>query len=88
MSGCSSMSNSPNYFTDYDWANLQKPFIRDARMEGPPQVQNCGIIAISTPTSYEGNGKKYSSIELTDLREGKASTIQPRTSVPRGAIQR
>lgn len=35
----------------------------------PPLVQNCGIVAISSPTRYVCNGKVYTSFQLAKLRE-------------------
>ncbi len=85
LCGCSNASQ----VVGYDFNNLAKPFFRDAKMEGPPRVENCGIIAISTPSNFECNGKKYTTIELADIRQGKGSvppTIQP--VVPRSGFQR
>jgi len=85
LCGCT----NANQITGYDFNNLQKPFFRDATMEGPPRVQNCGIIAISTPTGYECNGKKYTSVQLADIREGKALPPPPKfhPAVPRSGFQ-
>jgi hypothetical protein len=79
-----------NQVVGYDFNNLQKPFFRDAQMEGPPRVQNCGIIAISTPTTFECNGKKYTTVELADIRQGKTlpPPLKVKSSVPRSEIQR
>ncbi|HUY17950.1 MAG TPA: hypothetical protein VMV15_01880 [Candidatus Binataceae bacterium] len=86
LCGCSSSAQ----FAGYDFSNLQKPFIRDARMEGPPRVENCGLIAISTNSQFECNGKKYTTVELADIREGKELPAPPKSkpSVPRSGFQK
>lgn len=35
----------------------------------PPLVQNCAIVAISSPTKYACNGKVYTSFQLAKLRQ-------------------
>jgi hypothetical protein len=87
LGGCSSAAQPINP----TWADLSKPFFRDAKMDGPPRVENCGIIAISTPSTFECNGKKYTTLELADIREGKTPPpllSSPQPSTPRGLIQR
>jgi hypothetical protein len=37
----------------------------------PPIVQNCGIVAIGSPTKYACDGKVYTSFELARLRENR-----------------
>lgn len=83
--GCS----SANGVTNYDFGDLKKPFFRDAQMEGPPRVQNCGIIAISTPSTFRCNGKTYTSIELAEIAKGKPLAPRPKVlpSVPRSLSQ-
>ena len=87
LAGCSSGSAQ---FAGYDFRNLEKPFFRNAKMEGPPRVENCGIIAISTPSQFECNGKKYTTVELADIRQGKPPPPPPtvQQAVPRSGIQR
>jgi hypothetical protein len=34
----------------------------------PPMVQDCGIVAITSPTKYACNGKVYTSFDLLKLR--------------------
>lgn len=77
-------------FAGYDFAELQKPFFRDAQMPGPPQIVNCGQITISTNSQYECNGKKYTTVELADIREGKALPPPPKkkAAVPRSGFQK
>jgi hypothetical protein len=86
LCGCAGSSQ----VAGYDFNNLAKPFFRDAKMEGPPRVENCGIIAISTNSNYECNGKKYTTVQLADIREGKTPppppSVQP--AVPRSGFQR
>jgi hypothetical protein len=85
LCGCADMSQ----VFEYNFNDLSKPFFRDAKMEGPPRVENCGIIAISTPTQYQCNGKKYTTVELADIRQGKA--LPPpgfHPMVPRSGFQR
>jgi hypothetical protein len=36
-----------------------------------PIVQNCGIVAIGSPTKYACDGKVYTSFELARLRENR-----------------
>lgn len=86
LCGCANV----NQVVGYDFNNLQKPFFRDAKMEGPPRVQNCGIIAISTPSQFECNGKKYTTVELADIRQGKTlpPPLKVKASVPRSGFQR
>jgi len=78
-----------NQVFDYNFNDLAKPFFRDAKMEGPPRVENCGIITISTPTQYECNGKKYTIVQLADIRQGKALPPPPsfHPAVPRAGFQ-
>ena len=87
LAGCSSGSAQ---FAGYDFSLLEKPFFRNAKMEGPPRVENCGIIAISTPSQYECNGKKYTTVELADIRQGKTPPPPPKVqqAVPRSGFQR
>ncbi len=86
LGGCAGGSQ----FAGYDFNNLQKPFLRDAKMAGPPRVENCAIIAISTPTQFECNGKKYTTVQLADIREGKALPPAPtfKSVVPRSQLQK
>ncbi len=35
----------------------------------PPQVQNCGIVSIGSPSKYACNGKVYTSFDLLKLRQ-------------------
>lgn len=86
LCGC----ENANQVFEYNFNDLSKPFFRDAKMEGPPRIENCGIIAISTPSQYECNGKKYTTLELADIRQGKTPAPAPKvkSAVPRSAIQR
>ena len=39
---------------------------------GPvPRVEDCALIQQATPTRYVCGGKTYTSVELTDIRNGK-----------------
>jgi hypothetical protein len=39
---------------------------------GPgPRVEDCALIQQATPTRYVCGGKTYTSIQLTDIRNGK-----------------
>jgi hypothetical protein len=69
--------------------NIEKPFSRGAKVAGPPRVENCAIISVSTPTLYRCNGKTYTSIELAEIAQGKPVTPRPKVppSVPRSLIQ-
>ncbi len=86
LAGCA----DANQVFEYNFNDLSKPFFRDAKMEGPPRVENCGLIAISTPSQYECNGKKYTTLELADIRQGKTPPPAPKKqpSVPRSGLQR
>jgi hypothetical protein len=44
-----------------------------ASQSTPPRVENCGIVAVSSPTKYVCNGKVYTSFELTNLRRETAT---------------
>jgi hypothetical protein len=79
LGGCSSGG--------YDWRNLAMPFERTSYPQGKPQVADCGLIAISTPTMWQCGDKKYSSLELADIRNKKPLPPAPTISVPRGGIQ-
>ena len=79
LGGCSSTSVNLRP-TPYDWGDLKKPFFQYDYVDGPPIVQNCGIIAISTPSTYRCNGQTYTSIQLAELHAGKP--IQPLPKVP------
>jgi hypothetical protein len=35
----------------------------------PPQVQNCAIVSIGSPTKYACDGKVYTSFDLLKLRQ-------------------
>jgi hypothetical protein len=39
----------------------------------PPLVQNCGLVAISTPARYACNGKTYTTFQLTKIRADYAT---------------
>lgn len=67
LCGCTSNGEA----TGYDFSNLATPFIRGAKMPGPPRVENCGLVTIGTPTLYVCNGKLYTSYQLAAIREGK-----------------
>ena len=87
IGGCSSTSVNLRP-TPYDWGDLKKPFVQYDYVAGPPIVQNCGIVAISTPSTYECNGHKYTSIELADLHAAANPSPKAPPSVPRSYIQR
>lgn len=74
MGGCSNANQVAGY---------------NAQTEGPPRVENCAIIAISTPSIYRCNGKTYTSIELAEMAKGKPLAPQPKVppSVPRSLTQ-
>lgn len=57
LSGCSMMGPSA---VSSRYASASPP---------PPLVQNCGLIAISTPSRFVCNGKVYTTFELLKLRE-------------------
>jgi len=41
---------------------------------GPgPRVEDCALIQQATPTKYVCNGKTYTSVQLTEIRNGVAS---------------
>jgi hypothetical protein len=44
-----------------------------ASQSPPLRVENCGIVAVSSPTKYVCNGKVYTSFELTNLRQDIAT---------------
>jgi hypothetical protein len=52
--GCASMGSDP---ASQRAANAE-----------PPRVQDCGIVAITSPSKYACNGKVYTSFELAKLR--------------------
>ena len=42
---------------------------------GPqPRVEDCAQIQQATPTKYICDGKQYTSVQLTDIRDGKPPT--------------
>jgi hypothetical protein len=52
-------------------ANFRSPFVS----EGPePRVENCSMIRQATPTQYVCNGKTYTSVQLSDIRNAKSAT--------------
>jgi hypothetical protein len=40
----------------------------EASSQPPPEVENCAVVAISTPAKYACNGKTYTSYELAKMR--------------------
>jgi hypothetical protein len=87
LGGCSSTSVNLRP-TPYDWGDLKKPFFQYDYTAGPPIVQNCGIIAISTPSVFRCNGKTYTSIQLADMHAAANPVPAQPPSVPRSYIQR
>jgi hypothetical protein len=55
---------APTYAAVGGAAKTEKPKITTA----PPLVQDCGVVAISTPARYACNGKTYTSFQLTKMR--------------------
>ena len=52
-------------------SNFRSPFVS----EGPePRVENCSMIRQATPTQYVCNGKTYTSVQLSDIRNAKPAT--------------
>lgn len=42
---------------------------------GPePRVEDCMLLQQSTPTRFTCNGKQYTSLQLTDIRNGTTAT--------------
>ncbi len=41
----------------------------------PPRVQNCGIVAISSPSKFACNGKVYTSFQLAELRDTASNKV-------------
>jgi hypothetical protein len=49
----------------------QNPFLS----YGPePRVEDCAQIQQATPTKYICNGKQYTSVQLTDIRNGTVAS--------------
>ncbi len=42
---------------------------KNAEGAGPPLVQNCAIVGISSPSKYACGGKVYTSFQLLKLRQ-------------------
>ena len=94
LTGCSTMAPSTAPATMRSaggvppWARVTK--ITPSNMTGPPpRIQDCAIVAISSPSRYACNGVVYSSFELLKLREAwakktaqGASNSTPSNSAP------
>ena len=53
---------------------------------GPvPRVEDCALIQQATPTRYACGGKTYTSVELTDIRNGKPEKAKVTASSGVGA---
>ncbi len=61
-------AGAPTYPAAGGAAKAEKPKLTTP----PPLVQNCGLVAISTPARYACNGKTYTSFQLTKIRSDYA----------------
>jgi len=70
LTGCSTMAPSaaPSRMA-FGGTTGRQPLVTTTMTGPPPLVQNCAIVAISSPTRYACNGKVYTSFELKKLRE-------------------
>ena len=57
--GCATVTPSPRAVAGAE----------NARATPPPLVQNCAVVAISSPSRYACDGKVYTSFQLLKLRE-------------------
>jgi hypothetical protein len=57
-------TGAPTYAAAGGAASKEKPKLTTP----PPLVQDCGLVAISTPARYACNGKTYTSFQLTKIR--------------------
>jgi hypothetical protein len=54
---------------------------------GPvPRVEDCALIQQATPTRYMCGGKTYTSVELTDIRNGKPDKARVTASSSTGVV--
>ncbi len=61
-------AGAPTYAAAGGAAATEKPKLTTS----PPLVQNCGVVAISTPARFACNGKTYTSFQLTKIRNDYA----------------
>ncbi len=52
------------------------PATSEAKQAPVPRVQECGVIAISSPSKYVCNGKVYTAVQLAKLRADEAKKYQ------------
>jgi len=87
VTGCSTMAPSTTS-SNLAFGTTRGPQPNPATMATPagppPLVQNCAIVAISSPSRYACNGKVYTTFELLKLREKweKAKTMSQADNTP------